>query len=195
MIDRMEFTTDWVTPRDAWWREVFDGFQDRPVRMLEVGFYEGRSAQWWLRNVLIHPQSELISVDRWASKGAANREHILTDPEHGPKFSFFEEDAIRWAGRLIGNGAEECFDAVYSDFSKEGGDIMALASLAFRLLKPGGIYLFDDYGWRWSETSGVATPPARHPQEGIDAWLRAHEPFCSRVERRCGQLLAVKEAI
>ncbi len=194
MIEQMEFTTDWVTPREAWWREIFDGCQDRPMKMLEVGFYEGRSAQWWLRNVLTHPLSRLVCVDRWADKGEANRLRIQADPEHGPKFSFNHADAIPFVAGLLGIGLRAHVDAVYSDFSKEGSDIMTLACLAWRLLRPGGIYLFDDYAWRWSPDSGLDAPPLRHPQEGIDAWLRAHEPFCSRVERRCGQLLAVKAA-
>ena len=192
MIDEMEFTTDWVTARDAWWREAFAALVGNPARMLEVGCYEGRSAQWWLSNVLTHPRSELICVDRWPSKSEANRARLLADPEHGRKFSFHAADAIPWAARLLANGAGECFDAIYSDFSKEGADIMSLACLAFRLLKPGGLYLFDDYAWRWQERGDGFPAPQRRPDVGIDAWLAAHEPFCSRIERRCGQLLAVK---
>lgn len=192
MIDEMEFTTDWVTPREAWWREIFWPLANTPARMLEVGFYEGRSAQWWLRNVLTHPESSLVCVDRWASKGKANRERILADPAHGAKIACHEEDAIVWAARQVGAGSAGIYDAVYSDFSKEAGDIMTLSCLAWRMLKPGGIYLWDDYTWRWTEESGGPAPPERGPDVGVDAWIAAHEPFCSRIEHRCGQVAAWK---
>lgn len=191
MIEDMKFTTDWVTWRCDWWRELLAPEIGQPVRMLEVGFFEGRSAQWWLQNVLTHPAAKLVCVDRWAKKGASNRVEIQTDPAYPNKFSYFAEDAILWAARLIGDGAGECFDVVYSDFSKEAADILTLACLAFRLLKPGGLYLFDDYEWVWTETSCMAKP-ALGPKAGIDAWLAAHDPFVEDVRWNKGQVAVRK---
>ena len=180
MIDDMEFTTDWVTPREEWWREIVAPFAGRPIRMLEVGFYEGRSAKWWLENLLTHPDSRLVCVDRWPEKGAANRACIAADPAHSAKFQFHAEDAIQFASRALGNGARECYDVIYSDFSKEAADIATLFGVAWRLLKPGGLYLFDDYRWEWSPDSG-AVKPARPPKDGIDAMVRLHEHEIGRA--------------
>ena len=44
--------------------------------------------------------------------------------------------------------------------------------LAWPLLKPGGIMIFDDYTWQWTDpTTGETIEPAR----GIDAWCYAFE--------------------
>lgn len=193
MIDDMEFTTDWVSGKEGWWRDLFNQFKYRPVRMLEVGFFEGRSAQWWLRNAMGYPGSHLTCVDAFSERGKANRQHICSDADYAPKFSFFQDDAVCWASRQLGKGHSECFDAIYIDFSKEALDIVALASIAFRLLKPGGFMLFDDYDWKWSEASCLSEPPKVSPREGIDAFYQTHTPLIGGVRHGHGQVAVWKD--
>lgn len=179
-VEHMVFTTDWVTCRIPWWNSLIADYKDGPVSMLEVGFYEGRSAKWWLQNLLTHPASKLESVESNRVRGAVNRSHIMGDPDFRNKFAYYEEDAIKWAAHMTDKGMVECYDFIYSDFSKEASDILTLACLAWRMLKPGGLYLFDDYLWEWFETSTVKKPSLL-PKAGIDAFLSIHAPSIESV--------------
>jgi predicted O-methyltransferase YrrM len=62
-------------------------------------------------------------------------------------------DSYNWTlGKLIFNGLKEHFDLVYLD----GAHTFVHDALAFflldRLLKPGGLIVFDDYSWAYSKT-------------------------------------------
>ncbi len=41
----------------------------------------------------------------------------------------------------------QVFDVVYVDASHMAGDVLSDAVLAWKLLAPGGIMIFDDYAW------------------------------------------------
>lgn len=57
------------------------------------------------------------------------------------------------------------FDLIYVDGNHEAEYVLEDAILAFRLLKPGGTIVFDDYGWA-GETA----------KDAIDSWARIHGP-------------------
>jgi predicted O-methyltransferase YrrM len=59
------------------------------------------------------------------------------------------------------------FDFVYIDGSHKAADVLEDAILSLRLLKPGGIMIFDDYLWAAFED------PLDNPRPGIDAFLHA----------------------
>lgn len=65
------FTTDWFTSYGPQWLERLGYLRDRPVSMLEVGSFEGRSACWLMDNILVHPESKLLCVDSWDGKDKA----------------------------------------------------------------------------------------------------------------------------
>jgi hypothetical protein len=57
------------------------------------------------------------------------------------------------------------FDAAYLDGSHIAADVLEDAVLTWRLLKPGGVLIFDDYRWDLYRDS------VRSPGPGIDAFL------------------------
>ena len=57
------------------------------------------------------------------------------------------------------------FDFVYVDGSHRSADVLEDAVLSFRLLKTGGIMIFDDYEWKTYEGT------LDNPRAGIDAFL------------------------
>jgi len=59
------FGPDWTSHHFQDWSRWLEPFRDKPVRGLEVGSFEGRSAVWFLQNILTHPQSTLIAIDPW----------------------------------------------------------------------------------------------------------------------------------
>jgi SAM-dependent methyltransferase len=171
------FTTDWVTPHEQTWRETLKLFKGRPnVRALEIGSYEGRSAIWFLENILTDPSSSIITIDLFNGpfeqvfdrnvSGFKNQVTKIKAPSH---------DALR----PLKPGS---FDFVYIDGSHVAKDVFLDAALSWDLLKPGGVLIFDDY-----ELKG----PAGEPKPALDAFLNVFDPYI-KVKHKGSQLIVKK---
>lgn len=78
-------------------------------------------------------------------------------------------------------------DAIYIDGSHEGQDVMANAVMSWRLLKVGGVLLFDDYEWPGEGRRRVL------PKVAIDAFCTLVEPW-GEVVMKNYQLAIRKDA-
>lgn len=190
MIDEMQFTEDWVTNQAGTWRKLLGHLVPGPARGLEIGVFEGRSTQWWLKNILIHPQSSLYAIDPWVEKSRENIARIKSDPVQGPKFTFDGRPAQVALADLIAQGQSGTFDFVYIDGGKEAHLVMEQSVLAWLLLKPGGIAIWDDYRWQWTE--GCTSPkPVHPPHVAINAFVVAYTDFSEELHR--GWQLAMRK--
>jgi predicted O-methyltransferase YrrM len=163
-----EFTQDWVGKRTDIWSEVFQPHVGAPVRMLEVGSFEGRSTVWFLENVLTHPEARIVCVDTFAG-GVEHGGLDLSELEQR-----FDRNMASHAQKVIkAKGLSrvvlrelplESFDIAYVDGSHEAADVLADAVLVWDLVKAGGLVVFDDYGW---EPDG--------PRVALDAFLQCME--------------------
>jgi predicted O-methyltransferase YrrM len=70
-------------------------------------------------------------------------------------------DKISWKA-LCEFAGKKTFDFIYVDGSHQTADVLLDACLSFKLVKPGGIILFDDY----AGGAGVGA--------AVDAFLAAH---------------------
>lgn len=190
MIDDMVFTTDWVTSQADAWRGLLGHLVGKPARGLEVGVFEGRSSQWWLRNILTDPAARLYAIDPWVAKSADNIARLQADPEHGPRFQFDGRTGQVAMADLIAKGQSGTFDFVYLDGGKEAHQVMEQSVLGWMLLKPGGIAIWDDYRWEWTE--GCASPKPLHPPKlAIDSFVSAYAGFSECILR--GWQLAMRK--
>lgn len=164
-----EFNSDWVTSHEQDWRVIFAELVGLPqLRFLEIGSYEGRSTIWWLDNVLTDPTSKITCVDPWAwgvDKELRFDRNIVATGRSDQVRKIKSESA-----RAITRLGENSFDAAYVDGSHEAADTLLDGLLTMRLLKVGGILLFDDYGWAGKNSN-------RHhlPGLGIDAFLKLRD--------------------
>ena len=78
----------------------------------------------------------------------------------------FSEDAL---AKLLVEGKKNYFDFIYIDGSHQAPDVLADAVLGFKLLRVGGLIVFDDY--LWSETMPYGKDPLRCPKPAIDAFV------------------------
>ncbi len=180
------FTRDWVGPRVDIWGTLFAACVGAPdLRFLEIGSFEGRSAVWFVDNVLTGPGSRLLCVDPWRNYGDT------PGVDMGDVRARFLANVAAckrpWAvTSRIGTAIDACdgmggYDCIYIDGSHRALDVLSDAAICWSLLKIGGLMLFDDYDWT------PATGPATDcPRTAIDAWLTcagdAVEVLCRDVQ-------------
>jgi predicted O-methyltransferase YrrM len=186
------FTEDWFSPHIPHWRRLFFdelGWRaEAPLRVVEIGSFEGRSTLWFLDNLLRHPDSRITCIDTFA--GGAEHRPEQTDGLHDRFLRNIEEsgraaqvevlrgDSFAGLSALLARGAFA--DLVYVDGSHEAPDVLADLVLAFRLVPPGGVILCDDYLWSREETAQADILGC--PKLAIDAFTNIHRRHIEFLE-------------
>ena len=157
------FTADYVTPVMENWKKYLKDYQGRPdLRILEIGSYEGRSALWFLDNVLSHPTAMLVCVDVFLNPFLEARF------DHNVRVSGSAIKVTKMKGlseALIPQLPPESFDLIYVDGGHRTINVLMDGVLAWERLTPGGLIIFDDYLWQ------LERPLHERPQLGIDLLL------------------------
>lgn len=173
------YTQDWFDRCIPSWSKYLGSFKGVPnLTFLEVGSYEGRSTCWLMDNILTDPSSSILCFDLFdgcSLQGVWSKE--LYDRYNMTEvFNNFLNNTAEYGDRvqayvgisqelLRGLGPDPLFDFIYIDGSHIASDVLEDGVLAFRLLNPGGVMIFDDYTWEFFEE------PLRHPKMAIDAFL------------------------
>jgi predicted O-methyltransferase YrrM len=174
-----EFAYDWTSMHFESWMPVLAPLRQGPVRVLEIGSFEGRSALFFL-NFL--PLSTIVCVDAWDSSNM-DPEVLATIPDLSDEFpkaqERFDRNLAPFAGRttkIVGQSADilprlalgnEAFDLIYVDGDHTSVAVYRDCTLSWPLLKPRGVMIFDDY--EWTRPSAAE----RRPKLGVDAFLGA----------------------
>lgn len=180
MRDDYEFTVDWFSAGAPIWRSMIGDI--KPRRALELGSFEGRSGVSLIENCAPFGHFEIVCIDTWA--GGA--EHKLLDmaaiearfdrniarakAKHDCTVHKIKADTVTGMARLIAEGQACGYDVAYVDASHEAPDVLTDAALAFKLLRVGGVMIFDDYLWAPSEARDLT----RMPKRGIDSFVNTH---------------------
>jgi predicted O-methyltransferase YrrM len=171
------FSADWTTWHFATWAELLRPLQNSPVRVLEIGSWEGRSALFFLNYFF---RSHVVCVDTFGG----NIEHM-----RNPHFAALVSDTERRfdanvaafgarVEKIKGPSAEVLpqlgiaarrFDVVYVDGSHRAADVYSDGVLAWPMVARNGIVIFDDYEFDEIEDE------SERPKPGIDAFLAAFE--------------------
>jgi predicted O-methyltransferase YrrM len=173
-----EFTTDWASGNFTLWRRVLSPLRNEPIKVLEIGSWEGRSAIFFLN---FFKRSTIVCIDTFGgnpeeAKVYENLAQLLPGVEQrfDRNLAAFENRVQKIKGRS-GPALEELkagsrrFDLAYIDGSHWRDEVMEDSRAVWTLLTKGGIVIWDDYGW------GRELPPEERPQPAIDAFLREHD--------------------
>jgi predicted O-methyltransferase YrrM len=165
-----EFSSDWFTYNLPVWNAALAPYKGRAdLQYLEVGLYEGRSALWMLENILTHPTSRLVGIDIFDGplkerylrnlerSGAADRATTIVG---------FSQTALRKLPL-------DAFDIIYIDGSHAEDDVLEDAVLSFRLLKSGGLLIFDDYRWARAVSTNSPGDQTDFAKASIDRFAAA----------------------
>jgi predicted O-methyltransferase YrrM len=159
------YTADYVSAWTAQWTRHLKPFIGRPdVLGLEIGAFEGRSARWFVEHVLTGERARLVAIDPYP-KGAFE-ENVA---DLGPRLELLREasqTALRDRRWRPG-----CFDFAYIDGHHAAPSVLEDSVLVFRLLKPGGVLIWDDYPWRQPK---APNDPLQGPGAAIDAFLAVY---------------------
>lgn len=164
--------------RDNWldadnWPAFLGPYIGQPrVRALEVGTYEGMGATWLLDNVLTGAYSVIHCVDLFKSPGGRIRPDYEIYFDRNMSRHITTGRAVKYKGssdQILRRLEYASYDIIYLDASHFADEVLEGAVLCWRLLKPGGILIFDDYRW-----GGTDMSPEELPATGIDGFLAAY---------------------
>ncbi|NDD11596.1 MAG: class I SAM-dependent methyltransferase, partial [Betaproteobacteria bacterium] len=179
----------------------------KPRRILEVGSFEGASATYFIRRYGGVHALELHCVDSW--EGGA--EHALIDmtaveqlfdanlaeamaaSPNAVHFVKHKGRSDQKLAQLIARGRANYFDLAYIDGSHQAPDVLFDALAAFRLVRPGGLLIFDDYLWTGaSQSEGQAIDLLSCPKPAIDAFTNLYRQKINLIPAPLFQLFVAK---
>ena len=187
---KYKFTEAWFDHFAQLWDKILPHTNCKFENSLEIGCYEGR-ASIWLANNHLKPGSNYTVLDAFGGtaieKGMERTVNNLEDNTNFIEDNFrhnisFHKD-INWQiikgysqielPKLLKNNEEPIYDFIYIDGSHQADDTFVDGYYANKLLKPGGLLIFDDYGWGLEDVKekGNNWPP----KHGIDTFLFLYE--------------------
>jgi len=162
---KYRFTEEWFDIAIPVWEEVFKNHYKIPIKsVLEIGCYEGRATVWLCENALGEgvdydvvdtfggsiTESGMVGT---VSRLEGDKSFIQTNFEHN--ISFFKDKVSfnlhkgysqHELPKLVEQGKQ--YDFVYVDASHQSDDTFVDGYFAHKMLKKGGLIIFDDFGWK-----------------------------------------------
>ena len=180
---KYEFTNSWFeSVARGSWDIVFDTL--RPQRVLEVGSWEGASAVYAIEKIEKYGGGEICCIDTWSGGVEHDKSEMNRVEERFTRNINFMMSSCPRVGVRVEKSTSELvlsrllaeqvapFDFIYIDGSHQASDVLLDACIAFRLLRFGGVICFDDYLWRYVDTTSTSQTPMvlMSPKIAIDAF-------------------------
>lgn len=188
-----KFSADWVKPHIAVWDFILAPLRAKPLSILEIGSYEGRSTIFFLE---YFPNSTITCVDTFDSALALARGR---EPRFDPREAQFDFNVAAYGDRVTKIKARSAvgldrlrmnlrrFDLIYVDGGHLRKDVLLDSISAWFLLRVGGILIWDDF-----ELS-PELPSNQRPMDAIKLFLNAFEE-CYVLLHRGYQVIVQKSA-
>jgi predicted O-methyltransferase YrrM len=130
---------------------------------IEIGNHEGRSACWIMENML-SPTGQLCCIDPFNSlpTKALFEQNISKAVSNMQSYKIMTDYSYVALARLISQRRQ--FDFIYIDGAHHNHEVITDAVMSWKLLKDGGILVFDDY---FPLTDGKIPPS---PKTAIDSF-------------------------
>jgi predicted O-methyltransferase YrrM len=188
------FSSDWAGNHFFTWAELLHPLREKPVRILEIGSWEGRSALFFLNYL---PLSRIVCVDTF---GGSIEHHLnpyfaalalKTEGQFDSNLAAFADRVEKIKGSSTAvlpklGVAGQRFDLAYIDGSHMAADVFRDGALTWSMMERGGIVIFDDYEW------GLMNEELERPKLGIDALLAAYSGHYHELHR--GYLIVIAKA-
>jgi hypothetical protein len=184
MDKKIEFTNTWFNDAAKnQWDKLLP--QIKPKKILEIGSFEGASTCYLIQNLSKDNPIEIHCIDPWKLEtdkvGDLWDSNCLDIPEDvnmsnvEKRFRNNTDIAIEKSvnkvdlkiykgfsadelSKMLAVGMRDYFDFIYIDGGHQGPDVLTDAVLSFRLLKVGGVIVFDDYLWQVGKKDLISIP-------------------------------------
>lgn len=157
-----DLVADWVGQRPLVWAALLKPYRGDIKDVLEIGSLEGRSALFWLNHL---ENCTLVCADTFKKPEVEGRFDRNIE-EFGARVRKMKGPSILALGTLVVEHA--AFDLIYVDGGHQRDTVMIDMLASWSLLRPGGIMLLDDYGWK------PELAPEHTPKQAIDTFLDWH---------------------
>lgn len=188
-ITEYEFTQDWFSWAPDLLNQITPILPDRSD-FLEIGSFEGRGTVWMVEN-MIRDGGWIDCVDTWEGGEehspevmagvearfdrniAIVREKYFADGKHANNRRVYKNkwpsaeflgDKMSQTIRLPVREPVTTYNFIYIDGSHRAPDVLTDAVLAWKVLNPNGVMVFDDYGW------GNPRDVLHRPKIAVDAF-------------------------
>ena len=151
-MEEKKYTVDWFSNNIPNWEFIFNysNLKDKNnLNFLEIGCFEGRATSYLLENILTGKNSKIHVKDKVKIHQGLSS-NIL-------KNTF----------------KNEFFDFAYVDGSHTAYDVLEDAVLLHKLIKPGGVIIFDDYLWQDPNNTSITNSP----KLAIDCFINVYQDF------------------
>ncbi len=162
-----QFTQDWFTHNIHIWKlhlQHLAGIAD--FKVVEIGSLQGMSACWLLDNILTHPTANITCIDLY-----------FQEQFHGNIPKTGSGDKViplqGYSQKVLVTLDSESYDIAYIDGCHKATSALQDAILSWRVVKVGGLMIFDDYEFTYPDN------PEQNTKIGIDVFL---EMFGSQLE-------------
>lgn len=164
------------------------------LKMMEIGCQEGRVSMQLIKLFLRHAESEMYCLDLWEhfddgkwANGKMEKNfdsNVRALQEHGvDKVIKIKGPSWKSLRKLNDENDYESFDLIYIDGWHGSHSVLDDAVLSWKLLKVGGVLVFDDYSW-----SVPSTKPFRNPKLAIDSFWEIFHIFAEKIFSNANQI-------
>jgi SAM-dependent methyltransferase len=189
-----QFTQRWFDNHVPTWEQIWDHY--KPQSVLEIGAFEGRATVWMAeRMAATHGEGYIQVIDPWAPgqmrpngqpfpfdmsevhvRFLHNMQIARTQYGKNVVLTWLREESHNGLAYLLRDMNENentsgMFDFIYVDGAHDSRSVLEDGLMAFRLLKPGGVIVFDDYLWR------IDHDVLHTPRLGIELFALVNHPY------------------
>lgn len=203
-----QFSNNWFNDAvKGVWSELLA--QLAPSKVLEIGSFEGASTCFLIQQIGAVRPLELHCIDTWqggrehqpGSAAAADMKQVegrfkanvntaIRSSQFPVRVEVHRARSEEALPKLLCDESVGRFDMVYVDGSHQAADVLWDAVLALKLLRVGGVIVFDDYLWSGDSPQDLLMAP----KIAIDAFTTVYASKVRILSAPLYQLYVVKTA-